>query len=67
MTIAKLVERLRLLSRRNPVVFLFEDAQWSDPSTQDFLAAVIDSVSSAPVPDSDHRTAGVQIPLARSR
>jgi class 3 adenylate cyclase/predicted ATPase len=49
MFIAGLVERLRLLSRCNPVVFLFEDAQWSDPSTQDFLAAAIESVGSARV------------------
>jgi class 3 adenylate cyclase/predicted ATPase len=47
MSIDGLVTRLLTLSRRKPVVFLFEDAQWSDPSTQEFLTTAIESVRSA--------------------
>jgi class 3 adenylate cyclase/predicted ATPase len=47
MSIDGLVTRLLTLSRRKPVVFLFEDAQWSDPSTQEFLTTAIESIRSA--------------------
>ncbi len=47
MSIDGLVTRLLTLARRKPVVFLFEDAQWSDPSTQEFLTAAIELARSA--------------------
>jgi class 3 adenylate cyclase/tetratricopeptide (TPR) repeat protein len=47
--IDSLVERLRLLSRRAPVVLFLEDAQWSDPSTKDFIAAAIRQIATVKV------------------
>lgn len=47
--ISGLVKRLLLLSQREPVVVLIEDAQWIDPSTQEFLKAAIEQVRSARV------------------
>ena len=47
--IDSLVERLRLLSRQAPVVLFLEDAQWSDPSTKDFIAAAIRQIATAKV------------------
>ena len=44
-----LVERLLRLSERAPVILLIEDLQWSDPSTQEFLAAAIERVKAARV------------------
>lgn len=48
-TIDSLVERLRLLSRRAPAVLFVEDAQWSDPSTKDFIAAAIRQIATVKV------------------
>ena len=42
-----LVDQLASQSEREPMVLLFEDAQWSDPSTQDLLAAAVERIKTA--------------------
>ena len=42
-----LVDQLALQSEREPMVLLFEDAQWSDPSTHDLLAAAVERIKTA--------------------
>jgi class 3 adenylate cyclase/predicted ATPase len=48
-TFAALARRLSSLARRDPVLFLFEDAHWSDPSSIELLDAVIEQVPELPV------------------
>ncbi len=44
-----LVDRLIRLAERNPVLFLFEDAHWIDPSSQELLALTIGRLHQARV------------------
>jgi class 3 adenylate cyclase/tetratricopeptide (TPR) repeat protein len=46
-TVSALVEQLVRLSEREPVLFVLEDAHWIDPTTQDLLTRLIDSIVSA--------------------
>jgi DNA-binding NtrC family response regulator/tetratricopeptide (TPR) repeat protein len=50
---ARTVEALRELvlrwSRRGPLVLAVEDLHWADPSTEEFLAALAESVPMAPI------------------
>jgi predicted ATPase len=48
-TIDALAAMLESLQRRGPTLVLFEDVHWSDPSTLDYLDAVIDRMASLPV------------------
>jgi class 3 adenylate cyclase/tetratricopeptide (TPR) repeat protein len=48
-TFAALLRRLSGLARREPVLFLFEDAHWSDPSSVELLEAVVEQVPDLPV------------------
>ena len=48
-TIEALVAQLRALRSAGPLLMLFEDVHWSDPSTLEFLEAVIDRIESSPV------------------
>ncbi len=48
-TFTALLHRLAGLARREPVLFLFEDAHWSDPSSIELLDAVIEQVPDLPV------------------
>ena len=49
LTIEALVEQLLGLARRKPVLCIFEDLHWADPSTLDVLGPVIDRIGSARV------------------
>jgi class 3 adenylate cyclase len=46
-TVSALVEQLVRLSEREPVLFVLEDAHWIDPTTQDLLTRLIDSIVAA--------------------
>ena len=46
-TVSALVEQLVRLSEREPVLFVLEDAHWIDPTTQDLLTRLIDSIMAA--------------------
>ncbi len=48
-TLALLAEWLLRLGRQQPVVLLFEDLQWVDPSTQDLLGTILEQVPMASV------------------
>jgi class 3 adenylate cyclase/predicted ATPase len=48
-TVTALLHRLAGLAHRNPVLFLFEDAHWSDPSSIELLAAAVEQVPDLPV------------------
>ena len=49
LTVAALVEQLLGLARQRPVLFLFEDVHWADPSTLDVLDPAIDRIGGARV------------------
>lgn len=48
-TFAALTRRLANLARREPVLILFEDAHWSDPTSLELLDAVIEQAPALPV------------------
>jgi class 3 adenylate cyclase/tetratricopeptide (TPR) repeat protein len=48
-TMELLEEQLVLLSRRNPVLVVFEDAHWIDPSSLELMNSAIRRVASLPV------------------
>jgi predicted ATPase/class 3 adenylate cyclase len=48
-TIEALVAQLLSLSQREPLLLLFEDAHWSDPSTLEVLDRLVDSLQEASV------------------
>lgn len=48
-TFALLVELLVALARLRPVLLVVEDAQWIDPSTQEFLELALGAIEKAPV------------------
>ena len=48
-TFAALLNRLSSLARRQPVVILFEDAHWSDPTSIEFLDAVVARAPTLPL------------------
>lgn len=43
------VEQVLALAALKPVLFLFEDAHWVDPSTLEFLDLLLDKIQTAPV------------------
>jgi class 3 adenylate cyclase/tetratricopeptide (TPR) repeat protein len=45
-TIAAIVHQLSRLAEQKPVLFVLEDAHWIDPTTQDLITRVIDSIAS---------------------
>ena len=48
-TPSALIDELLALSRSRPVLFLFEDAHWIDPTTQELLQRTIPAVTDMPV------------------
>lgn len=48
-TFALLLRQLEALARDRPVLVLFEDVHWADPTTSELIAAVIDHVRRLPV------------------
>ena len=48
-TLAALTRKLEGLARQQPVIMVFEDAQWSDPTSQELLDLIIERVRSLPV------------------
>jgi class 3 adenylate cyclase/predicted ATPase len=48
-TFASLLRRLSKLASREPVLMLFEDAHWSDPTSIELLDAVVERVPALPV------------------
>lgn len=48
-TIQVLVDQLLALAARRPVLFLFEDAHWVDPSSEELLVETVARIAEAPV------------------
>ncbi len=48
-TLALLIDELGSLARRKPVLFLFEDAHWIDPTTQELLGEAVTRIVDLPV------------------
>ncbi len=48
-TFAALLRRLESVARSHPVLMLFEDAQWADPSSLELLEALIDRLAELPI------------------
>ena len=48
-TLAALVDRLARIARAEPVLMLFEDLHWVDPTTQEFLDITVAAISALPV------------------
>jgi len=44
-----LIEQLKALTRRGPVLMVFEDAQWSDPTTLELFTLTIERIQALPV------------------
>src|SRR6185436_21071423 len=41
-TLEALVSQLAILSRQNPVLMIFEDAHWADPTSLELLSRTVD-------------------------
>ena len=48
-TLAALIRQLEALAREQPVLMVFEDAHWSDPSSRELLDLTIDRIQALPV------------------
>ena len=48
-TIEAIADQAAGIARHGPVLFIFEDAHWADPTTLDVLEAVIGRIQSSPV------------------
>jgi predicted ATPase len=48
-TLEALTAQLEALSRQNPVLMIFEDAHWTDPTSLEIFSHVVDRVRSLPV------------------
>jgi predicted ATPase/class 3 adenylate cyclase len=48
-TLEALVQRLRAIAARRPLLVVFEDAHWIDPSSRELLERVVDGTRDAPV------------------
>jgi class 3 adenylate cyclase/tetratricopeptide (TPR) repeat protein len=49
LTLQALVAQVEGLAARHPLLILFEDAQWSDPTSLELLDLIVDRVSALPV------------------
>ncbi len=47
--LSALIEQIEALTRRSPVLMLFEDAHWADPTTLELLALTIERLQSLPI------------------
>ena len=48
-TLEGLLSQMEALTRQNPVLMIFEDAHWSDPTSLEVLGRIVDRVRSVPV------------------
>jgi class 3 adenylate cyclase/predicted ATPase len=48
-TLEALISQLKALTRRNPVLMIFEDAHWADPTSLEAFGWVVDVIATLPV------------------
>src|SRR5262249_2163206 len=48
-TLAALVSQMEALARQNPVLMIFEDAHWTDPTSLEVFGRVVDRIRPLPV------------------
>jgi class 3 adenylate cyclase/predicted ATPase len=48
-TLDALISQVAVLTRSNPVLMVFEDAHWTDPSSLEVLGRVVDRIATLPV------------------
>ncbi|MGY8683223.1 adenylate/guanylate cyclase domain-containing protein [Bradyrhizobium sp. UFLA05-153] len=48
-TLKALISQLEALTRRNPVLMIFEDAHWADPTSLEAFCRVVDVIATLPV------------------
>jgi class 3 adenylate cyclase len=48
-TLEALISQVEALTRRNPVLMIFEDVHWSDPTSLEVLGRVVDVIATLPV------------------
>ena len=48
-TLEALVAQLAALSHQNPLLMIFEDAHWADPTSLELLGRIVDKISTLPV------------------
>jgi predicted ATPase len=63
--LAALLAQLDGLAREQPVLMLFEDLHWIDPTSLEFLTAIVDRVQHLPVLLLATARPGVYVALAR--
>jgi predicted ATPase len=49
LTLATLVDRLEELAKQRPVLIVFEDAHWMDPTSRELLEMIVERVPGLPV------------------
>jgi Adenylate and Guanylate cyclase catalytic domain len=52
-TLEALVSQIVALSRQNPVLMIFEDAHWSDPTTLELFGPIVDRIPTIRAPSGD--------------
>jgi predicted ATPase len=48
-TLSALVSQMQALARRNPVLMIFEDAHWTDPTSLEAFGRTVDQIKTLPV------------------
>jgi predicted ATPase len=48
-TLEALISQMEALTRQNPMLMIFEDAHWTDPTTLELFGRVVDRVRTLPV------------------
>ena len=62
-TFQVLLEQFKGLAARQPVLAIYEDVHWADPTTLELLDRAIDEVQAAPGPDDHHLPTGIRSPM----
>ena len=47
--LAALIEQLKGLARRGPLLMVFEDAQWSDPTSLELFTLTVEQMQALPI------------------
>ena len=64
-TIRALVDLVEAAARRDPVLVLFEDAHWADPTSLEVLDALVERMRQIADAAAGHPPAGVSAEVAR--